>query len=109
MLDNYIAESAFDQFDHKFNDAYSKFFPIKTMTITEKRIQKPWVTDTLISKTKERDKLHKLASKKKIDRVVYTEYRNKLTKEFRQAKTKHFEEQFERNANNVKKDMGNYQ
>ena len=73
------------------------------MTITEKRIQKPWVTDTLISKTKERDRLHKLASKKKIDRVVYTEFRNKLTKEFRQAKTKHFEEQFERNANNVKK------
>ena len=103
VFDNYIAESAFDQFYHIFNDSYSKSFPIKTKTITAKRLQKPWVTDTLISKTKERDRLHKLASKKIIDRVVYTEFRNKLTKEFRQAKTKYFEEQFKRNANNVKK------
>ena len=55
-------------------------------------MQKPWVTETLINKIKERDKLHKLASKKKISRTVYTVFRNKLSNEFRQAKIKYFED-----------------
>ena len=103
VLDNHNAELAFDQFHQLFDDTYNKSFPIKTKTITTKGMQKPWVTETLINKIKERDKLHKLASKKKISRTVYTVFRNKLSNEFRQAKTKYFEEQFERNANNVKK------
>ena len=68
-------------------------------------MQKPWVTEALINKIKERDKLHKLASKKRISRKVFTDFRNQLTTEFRQAKTKYFEEQFERNSNNIKKNM----
>ena len=47
--------------------------------------------------------MNKLANKKKIDRTPYTEFRNKLTTELRQAKTKYYEEQFEMNTNNTKK------
>merc|ERR1739842_6383 len=46
---------------------------------------------------------NKLANKKKINRNVYTEFRNQLTKELRQAKTKYFANEFEMNANNTKK------
>jgi len=47
--------------------------------------------------------LNKLANKKKIDRTVYTEFRNNLTTELRQAKTNYYEDHFVRNANNTKK------
>ena len=103
VLNNQIAESAYEQFYKIFQDSYDKSFPIKTKTITIKNIQKPWVTETLISKIKRRDNLNKLANKKKIDRTVYTEFRNNLTTELRQAKTNYYEDQFEMNANNTKK------
>ena len=61
------------------------------------------MTDTFITKIKKRDSLHKLASKKIITRTEYTDYRNNLTKELREAKTKYFGDQFERNSNNIKK------
>ena len=61
------------------------------------------MTETLISKIKRRDNLNKLANKKKIVRTVYTEFRNNLTTELRQAKTNYYENQFEMNANNTKK------
>ena len=61
------------------------------------------MTETHISRIKKRDNLNKLANKKKINRTVYTDFRNQLTKDLRQAKTKYFEEQFESSANNTKK------
>ena len=61
------------------------------------------MTETLISNIKRRDNLNKLANKKKIVRTVYTEFRNNLTTELRQAKTNYYENQFEMNANNTKK------
>ena len=54
VLENHIAESAYDQFYNIFQDAYDKSFPIKTKSITIKDIKKPWVNETLISKIKRR-------------------------------------------------------
>ena len=103
ILNNHNAESAYEQFNDIFQNSYVKSFPIKSKTIKEKDIQKPWVTDTFITKIKKRDSLHKLASKKIITRTKYTDYRNNLTNELREAKTKYFGDQFERNSNNIKK------
>ena len=47
--------------------------------------------------------MHKLLTKKKIPKTEYSNYRNKLTTELREAKTKYFENQFEMNSNNIKK------
>ena len=66
-------------------------------------MQKPWVTETHLSRIRKRDHLKKLARKKKINKSVFTEFRNKLTKDLRQAKSRYFEEQLERSANNIKK------
>ena len=93
------AESAYKQFNYIFQKSYDKSFPIKSKFITIKDIHKPWVTDILIGKIKKRDSLHKLVSKNKISRTEYTNYRNELTSELRKAKTKYFEDQFERNSN----------
>ena len=103
VMDMYNAESAFDQFDQIFEDTYNKSFPIKTKTITAKRMQKPWVTEALIDKVDERERLHTLQKKKIISRAVFTDYKNKLTNEFRKAKSKYYKDQFEKNSNNVKK------
>ena len=64
------------------------------------------MTETHISRIKKCDNLNKLANKKKINRTVYTDFRNQLTNDLRQAKTKYFEEQFEISANNTKKKHG---
>ena len=109
ILNNQNAKSAYEQFNNIFQNSYEKSFPIKSKTIKEKDIQKPWVTDTLINKIDERDRLHKLSSKNRISRLEFTEYKNNLTKELRYAKTKYFGDQFERNSNNIKKDVGNNQ
>ena len=39
----------------------------------------------------------------KISKTEYSNYRNKLTIELREAKTKYFKKQFEMNSNNIKK------
>ncbi|CAL4063742.1 unnamed protein product, partial [Meganyctiphanes norvegica] len=95
VLDNYNAESAWPQFYKIFDDSYNKSFPIKTKTITNKNSQKPWINEELINGLKRRDQLKKAANKKKIDRKVYTNFRNELTTKFKQAKTKYFKDKFE--------------
>ena len=102
VLNNQVAESAFPQFINSFLDSYTKAFPIKTKLITIKDLQKPWVSANLVNKLKIRDKLNKLSKNKKIDREVYTRFRNQVTNELRQAKAKYFEDQFETNENNIK-------
>ena len=65
--------------------------------------KKPWVTEILINRMKIRDELHKLANKNRIDRKIFTVFRNRITSQLRQAKTKYYEEQFKTNINNIKK------
>ena len=103
VLDNQIAESAYEQFYKIFQDSYNKSFPIKTKTVTLKDLQKPWVTETHLSQINKRDNLKKLFKKKKINKRVFTEFRNKLRNDLRQAKRIYFEEQFENSSNNIKK------
>ena len=103
ILNNHIAQTAYNTFNDIFQKSYNRSFPIKSKIIKEKDIQKPWITETFISKIKKRDRLYKLLTKKKIPRTEYSNYRNKLTIELREAKTKYFENQFEMNSNNIKK------
>ena len=76
---------------------------LKLKKITLKSLQKPWITENLITKMKIRDNLNKLAKKKKNYRNTFTDYRNLLTTELRNAKTNYFEEQFETHGKNIKK------
>ena len=102
-LNNQDADSATLQFFDTFESSYNKSFPIKTKIVSKKDEQKPWVNDSLIEKIKIRDKLAKLSSKNKISRKQYTDYRNSLTTELRQAKATYYENQLETHSNNIKK------
>ena len=106
VFNNNIAKLAFEQFINIFQNLYDNAFPIKTKIMTPLDMQKPWVNNTLIRRIKIRDNLNNLARRKKIDRKVYTVFRNKVTSELRLAKTKYFEEQFEKHADNIKKNLG---
>ena len=99
---------AFTQFLNIFQNTYNEAFPLKTKIVTHKDEQKPWVTEILINRMKIRDELHKLANKNRIDRKIFTVFRNRITSQLRQAKTKYYEEQFKTNINNIKKNMGSY-
>ena len=94
---------AFTQFLNIFQNTYNEAFPLKTKIVTHKDEQKPWVTEILINRMKIRDELHKLANKNRIDRKIFTVFRNRITSQLRQAKTKYYEEQFKTNSNNIKK------
>merc|ERR1712030_52244 len=85
------AKEVFSGFNNDFTDLYDKHFPIKSKTLNYKDEKSPWVTDTLIQKIKNRNKLYKAASKKIIGKDVYRNHRNKLTDELRKTKAKYYE------------------
>ena len=97
------AKEVFSGFNNDFTDLYDKHFPIKSKTLNYKDEKSPWVTDTLIQKIKNRDKLYKAASKKRISKDVYTNYRNKLTADLKKTKAKYYENEFKKNSANLKK------
>ena len=86
--------------------SYEKSFPIKAKTITQKEKSHPWITELHLSDMRERDKLCKLSKKKKIDKSVYTDFRNALKNRLRAAKTVYFKNLFELHQNNIKKTWG---
>ena len=102
-LHNNNAESAYMQYSNIFDDVYNKSFPIKNKIISSKDKEKPWINDSLVSRLKIRDKLKNLANNKNISRKIYTDFRNKVTYQLRQAKAKYYDEKFEANAGNIKK------
>ena len=59
------AKEEFSHFNEIFNELYNKYFPILTRKVTYKDETKPWISDILINQMKIRDKLYKLATKKK--------------------------------------------
>ena len=97
------AKEVFSGFNNDFTDLYDKHFPIKSKTLNYKDEKSPWVTDILIQKIKNRDKLYKAASKKRISKDIYTNYRNKLTAELKKTKAKYYENEFKKNSANLKK------
>ena len=74
--------------------------------ITDKDILKPWVNDILVRRIKILDRLNKLANKNRIEKRIFTEFRNQLTTQLRLAKAKYLAEEFEANSSNVKKKVG---
>ena len=88
------ANDAFTIFFDIFNELYNKNFPIVTKIVSKKSILKPWVTESLVRRIKIRDRLGRLASKGRIDREVFTRFRNQITAQLRKAKAKHYESEF---------------
>ena len=93
---------AFTRFYTLIDELYNKYFPIKTKIVSKKAQQKPWIDQTLANKIKIKDKLGRQSRKGRIDRKIYTEFRNNLTAQIRIAKASYFEDKFNRCKGNIK-------
>ena len=97
------AKDIFSQFNKTFTDLYDKHFPIKEKTLTSKAESKPWITEVLINRMEIRDKLYKLARKKRISMDIYTKFKNRLTNQIRKTKATYYKNEFIKNSQNLKK------
>ena len=97
------AKEEFSHFNIIFNELYNKYFPVYKKTITHKDETKPWITDILINQMKIRDKLYKLAIRKRISMQIYKDFRNKLNKHIKNAKATYYDNEFKNSSNNIKK------
>ena len=68
-----------------------------------KSLLKPWVTESLANRIKIKDKLARLSNKGRINKEIYTRFRNLLTTQLRNAKANHFHSEFTKNDGNIKK------
>ena len=93
---------SFSKFFNIFIKLYDKYFPIKIQKLTRKGIHNPWVNLTLISRMKIRDNLSKLAKRNIIDRKIYTNFRNLLTTQIRNAKAEYYTKKFSEDEGNIK-------
>ena len=82
---------------------YDKYFPIVSKFITTKALLNPWITASLVNRIKIKDNLNKLSINGRIDRIVYTRFRNKVTSLIRQAKAKYFDQEFAKCRSNIRK------
>ena len=97
------AKSAFSCYFSILNSLYNKYFPIVTKQVKVKSLLKPWVTDVIIKRIKIRDKLGKRAKMGKIEREIFTRFRNKLTFQLKLAKSKYFHTEFDKHKGNGRK------
>ena len=91
ILDINTASEAFTKFFSLFNELYDKYFPVVTKTITKKAILKPWITGNIVQRIKIKDNLSKLAAKGRINKEVYSRFRNKVISQIRKAKANYYE------------------
>ncbi|CAL4060163.1 unnamed protein product [Meganyctiphanes norvegica] len=103
LLDVNEASEAFSKFDSKFTELYEKYFPIVSKKITKKSLLKPWVTDILVERIKIKENLLKLSNKGRINKSVYTKFRNKVTAQLKSAKAKYHDKEFAKCKGDVKK------
>ena len=97
------AARAFDKFFELLNNLYNKYFPIKTKIVTNKSLRHPWVTEILVRSIKKREKMSRLAKRGRIDRQVFIEFRNLVTKQLREARANYYNDEFSNCNGNIKK------
>ena len=95
--------SAMVKFEEIINKLYCKNFKLKTKFVSTKRLGKPWLSNGIIKSVKEKSRLFKLFKLGNLDRIIYNEYRNRLTATIRHAKNSYYKKIFAENQKNSKK------
>ena len=96
------AEAAFTIFFNTFNQIYDKYLPIKIKNVTKKSLLKPWITNAMTEKIKHKHYLARLAKIGNIDNKIYSDFRNNLTKELREAKANYYNNEFSKNKGDIR-------
>ena len=84
-------------------NAYNSCCPIKRKTLSYKNKQKPWITQNILINIKKRQKYYLLFKARKISKLFYVNFWNKVTFEIRQAKVTYYETKFNEFKSNTKK------
>jgi hypothetical protein len=90
-------------FNNIINKLYNKCFPIKTKYVSIKRLEKPWLTSSIIKSIKTKSYYFKLVRLGVISQEFNKLYKNKLTTIVRLARQNYYKEIFENSKNNLKK------
>ena len=96
------ADVAFSTFINSFNQLYDKYFTVITKKITKKTLRKPWISNLLVDQIKYKHQLARLYNKGRIDKKSYTDFKNRLTKDLRQAKVNYYANEFSKKQGNIK-------
>lgn len=85
------------------NDIYCKCFPIKVKYLSQKRINKPWLSSAILCSIKKKSKYFKLYKLGLVNEAYYKRYRNTLTNVIRSAKQLYYRNRFQAHLGNSRK------
>ena len=94
--------SVFSNYYRELFLAYNIAFPLVKNRLGKKSTA-PWMTEKLKKCIQEKRRLYKLYLRGKIQKMVYTEFKNKLTNIVRRVKSLYYAKLFMENGNNSKK------
>lgn len=93
----------FDKFLSKLNNIYNESFPIITRTVSEKRLNTPWINQEIINAIKTKNKLYKDFKIGAVTEQQYKQYRNTLNYTIKQVKQIYYINLFTRFKNDTAK------
>ncbi len=102
LTSNNIDEN-FETFNRTLHNLYDIHFPKVTKFVSSKRLSNPWLTPNILASIKHKSNLFKMYKLGTIDHNTYTQYRNRVTRIIRTAKTNYYMNIFNSFRHNTKK------
>lgn len=102
VYDSADVNVAYDNFRKDMQSCFELAFPLIWFKKSEVKFKQPWFTAGLLTSSKEKSRLYKLFLRGKIDKIVYTKYRNAYNTLIRKTKEKYFSDFFEKNKKNTR-------
>ena len=103
ILNNDDVNSNFDAFLSNIKHIYNECFPIVTKTISEKRLNSPWINNDILNAIKTKNRLYKDFKIGLVTELQYKQYRNVLNTTIKQRKKSYYLEKFTNFKNNTRK------
>ena len=93
----------FSAFQDYINSIYRDCFPLKTKYISDKRKNKPWITESTMNKIKMKSNYYKQFKNGIISKEENNRLKNRLNKEINQDKKTYYQSLFSNSVGNMKK------
>ena len=86
--------TAMESLAHAVDNTYKMCCHIKSKTLSNKDLKKPWISDEIISNIKRRQHYFALYYQNKIPKDFYTHFPNFVTRQIRRSKKDYYEHKF---------------
>ena len=94
--------TAMESLAHAVDNTYKLCCPIKSITLSNKDLKKPWITSGIISNIEKIQHYFALYCQNKIPKDFYTYFRNFVTGQIRISKRYYFEHKFTAAKSDIK-------